>query len=167
MEKFNNFTKEYCYYLGFLWADGYVGKYKVQIEVVKEDGYALFSDIFSQISIEGVKIYDTYRERKNRKPQIAINICNVEFIKWLSIYDYLFKSNSFPYKILSIIPEDLKRYFYLGLIDGDGCFYLSKNKKTQQFYITSNYEQDWSHIISLFGFLVPRIREELISSLLL
>jgi len=43
------------------------------------------------------------------------------------------------------------RYFFLGLIDGDGCFYF--NKKTRQFYITSGFEQDWSHIIKLFIYL--------------
>ena len=36
-------------------------------------------------------------------------------------YDYDIKSTISPYKILNSIPKELKHYFFLGLIDGDGC----------------------------------------------
>ena len=48
------------------------------------------------------------------------------------------------------LPKNLFRYFILGFIDGDGCFYISKNKITKQFYITSSFDYDWSMIKSLF-----------------
>jgi len=40
--------------------------------------------------------------------------------------DYKLKSYNSADKILSKIPNSLHHYFFRGLIDGDGCFYLNK-----------------------------------------
>ncbi len=41
-------------------------------------------------------------------------------------------------------------YFLRGLIDGDGCFYQSKDRKTNQFSICSGLAQNWSSILEYF-----------------
>jgi hypothetical protein len=58
-------------------------------------------------------------------------------------------------KILSLIPYNLKSYFYLGVVDGDGCFYYKNNDKNvvRQFSISSTYEQDWSYVEDIFRLL--------------
>jgi hypothetical protein len=82
---------------------------------------------------------------------MSIYVCDVKFYdNFLKKYDYHIKRNTSPTKIINDIPNELKRYFYLGLFDGDGCFYISKNKHTRQFYVTSNYEQNWDYMITLF-----------------
>ena len=43
----------------------------------------------------------------------------------------------------------MKHYFFLGLIDGDGCFYINKKQYTYQFILSSTYDQDWSYMINL------------------
>lgn len=49
----------------------------------------------------------------------------------------------------------------MGLIDGDGCFYISKDKKVKHFSITSTITQDWKYMINLFETL--NIKKYLIS----
>jgi len=39
--------------------------------------------------------------------------------------------------------DKLKKYFILGWIDADGCFYWNEKHKLRQFYISGSYEQKW------------------------
>ena len=50
-------------------------------------------------------------------------------------------------KILSKIPDNLKHYWFRGLIDGDGCFYFHKYHK--EMTLASSYNQDWNYILKL------------------
>jgi hypothetical protein len=52
---------------------------------------------------------------------------------------------------LSKIPNELKHYFFRGLIDGDGSFYFKDY--TRQFALTSSYEQDWDYFERLCEYL--------------
>lgn len=70
--------------------------------------------------------------------------------------DFSKKSIMSPKKIISKIPEELRHYFFRGLVDGDGCFYFNEKNgkiKNRQFSITSSYEQDWSYVSDLFDSL--------------
>lgn len=153
MSIYDNYTKEYCYYLGYLWSDGYISQYKIELEIVREDGDNIFELLQS---INNIKFIIKTRHRENRKEQMSLNVYNKEFSNYLSLLDYNKKSYSNFNKIINKISTqsiNLIRYFILGLIDGDGCFYLSKDKRTRQFYITSSYEQDWSSIEDIFKYL--------------
>jgi intein/homing endonuclease len=79
-----------------------------------------------------------------------IRINDKEIKKFLIENDYDNKSFASPDKILNIIPENIKRYFFRGLVDGDGCF-CSKNRN--YFSITGNINQKWNSIIDLFNSL--------------
>jgi hypothetical protein len=60
------------------------------------------------------------------------------------------KSKVSPKKILNLIPDKFKRFFFLGYFDADGCFYYNKKNYCRQLKIGSTYEQDWSCIEKLF-----------------
>ncbi len=142
-------TKQLSYALGFSWADGYLFKNtSLRIECIKEDLEEI-KDLFS--SCGNFKIY--YRNRKNRKEQMRLEINNKTFCTFLQNHGYNNKSNISPFSILEKIPEELRKYFFRGIVDGDGCFYINKKQYLYQFSIGSTYEQDWSYMELLFNSL--------------
>lgn len=144
--------KEIAYYLGFLWADGYLNNRSVRIEIVKNDGDILYNIIKS---FGNFKTYT--RLRKDRTiPILSIGVYCIQFYKFLVENDYHIKSQTSPTKILSKIPKKLKPYFYRGWIDGDGCFYI--NGKCIQFSLAGSYDQDWSDFEILLKSLSIRYR---------
>lgn len=148
-------TKEAAYILGLLWADGYVYAHgyqnRVSIEMVEEDLKKLLP-IFQSTG----KWHVSYRNRLNRKPQMVISTNNRPFVKFLLEHKYVSKSNETANYVLSKIPDDLKHYWFRGLIDGDGCFYINSKNSNYQLSISSSYEQDWSYVEKLFNKLNVR-----------
>jgi Mor family transcriptional regulator len=143
-------NKYFVYYLGFLWSDGFIERKRVGIEILNDDAIQILDDIKK---IDFLKICTMSRHRPNRRPQMTIYFCNVNFYNdFISKY-FISKSNSSPNSLLDLIPDYYRRFFYQGLIDGDGCFYFDLKNKTRQFYVTSSYDQDWSHMESLFKLL--------------
>lgn len=142
------YDKNFTYLLGYLWSDGHIERYRSVLEIIEEDALCIIDDI-KKISF--LKICTMKRQRKGRKPQMSIYFCDSKFHdSYMSRY-FINKSISAPISLLDDIPEDLRRYFYLGLVDGDGCFYF-KNK-TRQFVVSSSYDQDWTHVENLFKYL--------------
>lgn len=144
--------KEIAYYLGFLWADGFIRDRGVQIEIQKHDG-----DILYNIIKSFGKFKTRTRLRKDRTvPVLNISVfCNY-FYKFLMENDYHIKSQVSPTKILSKISEELKPYFYRGWVDGDGCFYIKA--PCVQFKLAGSYDQDWSEFESLLNRLNIRYK---------
>ena len=143
----DNVTKESAYILGLLWADGSLGNYKnsnIRVEIVKDD-----LDNLSKIFEKTGKWSSYKRVREHWKPIASFSVNNRPFFNFLIENDYKNKSMVSPLKILNIIPENLKHYFFRGLIDGDGCFYINQKQYTYQFTIASSYEQDWSYLENL------------------
>lgn len=139
------YDKNFTYLLGYLWSDGHIERYRTVLEIIEEDALCIVDDIKK---IDFLKICTMRRQRKGRKPQMSIYFCDSKFHDTYMSKYFINKSVSSPTYLLSNIPEYLRRFFYLGLIDGDGCFYF-KNK-TRQFVISSSYDQDWSSIEVLF-----------------
>lgn len=142
-------TKESSYILGLLWADGHIehGKYKyvVNIECLSED-----MDYFIPVlNTTGEWLYYD-RTRKGRKPITKAHTSNKELNQYLSSKDYNNKSFKSPKQILKTIPSHLKRYFILGVIDGDGCFYFNEKHGLRQFTITGTFNQDWEDFEQVF-----------------
>lgn len=136
-----------AYFLGFFWADGYIRKQtELIIEITEEDGLKLQS-IFNKVSM--FKIYK--RIRINRKPQMSFVLYNpsvAELFKNLGKYPKSIESHE---KILNYIPQDYHIWFFRGLIDGDGCFYINQNNKAMiQFSITNSYYFDWDFLQNYF-----------------
>ena len=59
------------------------------------------------------------------------------------------KSIASPEKIFNLIPSELKKYFILGWVDADGCFYWNEKYKLRQFYLSGSFEQNWNVFESL------------------
>lgn len=141
-------NKYFIYFLGYLWADGYIERNRIGIEILKDDAITIVDVIRN--NIKHLKICTSERKRVNRKEQMNIYFCNVKFYDEFMCKYFIDKNISSPERLIEIIPGNILRYFYQGLIDGDGCFYFNKKNKTRQFYVTSSFEQDWSHMTTLF-----------------
>ena len=144
MTEISKMTKESAYFIGFFWADGWLSRNELKIEIVKEDGDDL------------IKIFETLgdwfvssRNRPNRQIQMSFQTTNKElktFFTSMGKYPNTIESHE---KILKYIPEEFKLYFIRGIIDGDGCFYYNKKRETSghQFSISARFNQDWSYIL--------------------
>lgn len=148
-EQFLNITSpEVAYILGLLWADGYIYKKNyfntINIECKKED-LEYVKDVFMKIG--KWNIY--YRKRINRAEQMTFHTNNVYICDFLIRNDYGSKSFLSADKILSNIPNDIKHYWFRGIVDGDGCFYINEDKKIYQFSLSGPYEQDWTYFENL------------------
>lgn len=143
-------SNEFTYYLGYLWADGYVCRNSIRLELNKNDMICI-KDVLNKISF--IKFNEYTRDRIGCKTQMSLHFCNTKLYDSFFSKYFINKSIKSPKELIEIIPKEYIRYFFLGLVDGDGCFYISKNKKNTQFSISSSYEQDWNHIVELFNFL--------------
>jgi len=152
---YNISTKEISYLLGLIWADGFLNPSKngknsnLGFTMVKED-----IDIIKP-TLELIGKWNYY-ERKQTvetwKSSINVITNNKRILNFLLDHDFDKKSYISADKILSKIPDDLKHYFFRGLIDGDGCFYHYRPEKgstLRQFTLASSYEQDWSYFEEL------------------
>jgi hypothetical protein len=143
----------FLYILGYIWGDGHIHNGGISktnsltLEIVKEDGLDIYDKMLSVINWN-----ISYRKRNNRKEQICFTICNRILIEFLVSLDFHKKSYSYPI-ILDKLNFDMRRYFYLGLSDADGCFYYNKKQYCTQYTISSTYEQDWKHITDIFEYL--------------
>ena len=157
---FKNITEpEVAYTLGFMWGDGYIqnsGIGKTNRVAICEN---LKEDIDSIIHIfKKTGNWNTYiRKRLNKKEIFSVFTNNILFCEYLISKDYDKKSYTSPNKILEIIPNNLKNYFFLGLSDADGCFYIKKGH-SYQFSLTSKINQDWDYMIKLCKKLHIKLR---------
>ena len=138
-------TPEVAYMLGLLWADGHV-QYSSHLGCVELGTTYPDSDVFVPIFLDYGKWSVTTHKPKNSKHKLRYRILtsNRPLATFLFKCDYTSKSKS-PDKILSKIPDELKYYWFRGLVDGDGHV----NKDRYQITISSSYEQDWSYMINL------------------
>jgi hypothetical protein len=105
-----------AYFLGFLWADGTISKKtsNIKLKIVNKD----FEDIQDKV----FELAESWRFRidrdgnPNHQDQAVLEINHWEFRDFLAKYDYLIKSGASAKKILSIIPEKFKHYWWRGFL---------------------------------------------------
>ena len=142
-----------AYILGLLWADGYIHKiksnpnkkYDINLECVDDD--MLY---FRLILDKTGNWYYYTRKRGDYKPITKATTNNKKFLIFLTDNNYDLKSIKSPNKIINKLPDNLVKYFLLGVIDGDGCFYFNKKQYLRQFTISGSLKQDWSAFESIF-----------------
>jgi hypothetical protein len=148
-------TKEIIYLLGLIWSDGFLNPSKngknhnLGVTMVKED-FDIIKPILNKIG--KWNCYERKQPVATWKPAINALTNNKRIYNFLIENNYDKKSFISADKILSKIPDNLKYYFFRGLIDGDGCFYYYKPKvgsTLRQFALASTYEQDWSYFEDL------------------
>jgi len=141
IEQFLDIEKpEVAYLLGFLWADGYIVRTEVRLEIIKTD----MDNIKHILDSIGTWTYSD-RQRKNWKVISRATTSNKRLVEFLKEHDYDKKSYVSADKILSKIPNDLKHYFFRGLVDGDGCIDTNRIRAS----VSSSFKQDWSYFIEL------------------
>lgn len=148
-KQFINVDDKYSsYILGFIWADGYIGKKEIQICINSKD----LKDLESVFLKTGNwRIYSkTLIDKRNDKNynQTRIITKNKLLSQHLINNDYKIKSHCDCNKILKYIPENFRNDFFRGYFDGDGCFYHIND--SYRCFISGSYEQDWSSLENLF-----------------
>ncbi len=137
-----------AYLLGFIWADGHISFCRSACEIsarfVTDDAPDIIP-LFQQTGKWG--IYKQHPEGCREATIIKTN--NRPLAEFLNSMDYVTKSNAPATKILSFIPTHLRRYWWLGCLDGDGCFSVGIGKQGQEIGIHSSYDQDWTHFKEL------------------
>lgn len=162
---------EIAYLLGLIWADGYV---KHGSNIRKTGSIHEFNRIEVSMNTSDMELlvplfnftgkWCIYtRCRLNRKSSTSVITNNAPLVKFLCDHDYHVKSESSACKILSEIPQHLKKYWFRGVIDGDGCFYLNPKNKQVQFGITSSLNQNWTYFENLLANLGIRFTFQKIS----
>jgi DNA-binding transcriptional regulator WhiA len=147
---FNNIdTEEKAYWLGFMYADGYVTRSNsgasVGIELKKSD-YKHLKKFNKSI---GGNIDVTFRERKvsfkdnpdyNKKKEVAIiRIYSTEMFKDL-VLNGCTENKTFTIKFPSNLREDLIRHFVRGFFDGDGSLHVYNHSQRKHLkYVGCNF----------------------------
>lgn len=147
-----------AYILGLLWADGYVYQHKYQNKISLEcqkDDFEIFKNILLQTGDWSIQ----YRHRKNRKEQGTASTNNRPLTTYLKSLGFSSKSTSSACQLLKTIPTNLHKYWFRGLVDGDGCFYVDVVKHRYQFSISSSINQDWTFFRNLLNSLSVKYSE--------
>ena len=74
-------SNEFAYYLGYLWADGYVSRNNIGLELNKNDMICI-KDVLNKISF--IKFNEYTRDRIGCKTVMSLYICNTK------LYDSFF-----------------------------------------------------------------------------
>lgn len=128
-------TPEVAYFLGFLWADGYIVRQEIRLSILSVD----METIKPTLDKIGKWNYNE-RVRGESKPICTAFTNNGRLFEFLKNNDFKIKSGTSANKILNKIPKTIKHYFFRGLIDGDG--HIGKSTLT----ISSCFNQDWSYV---------------------
>ncbi len=154
MNYFNEITDpKVAYILGLLWADGYVSRSKIlenkkrtSCKVVIECKKLDVDNFEKHFDFVGSWRKYTRQRSHNKTENKTLYTGDKDFCSFLLQNDFEVKSSVGPSKILEKIPNDLKKYFFLGWFDGDGCIYINVKNGNYQISYTGNYSQDWSEL---------------------
>lgn len=139
-------TPETSYVLGLLWADGSLTKHEVRIECIKSD-----IDKFYPTFIKTGNWNIFSRARPGRKPQSTIYTSNRPLSEYLASHSYESNNICSADIIINKIPAELRHYWFRGLIDGDGCWYINEKNHCYQFHLGGRYDQDWAFLKTILS----------------
>ncbi len=142
--------KEFCYLLGLLWADGNVFEHpnnsyytRTSLEMVKDDIDVILPSLYKAFPFGG----NSTRKRDHWKETRTLSTNDTSLFYYLKYNNYCNKSTVSPNKILSVIPDTFKHYWYRGFFDGDGNIYINTQHYTYQVTFSASYMYDWSFLI--------------------
>lgn len=144
-------TIETAYILGLIWADGSISKngkgYRISIEGKKQD-LDTIKNVFMKTGLWGSYVRPI-RERQ-KSEMLNLYTSNKDIWNFLHLNNYDPNNKLSANNILQNIPKNLHKYWFRGLICGDGSFYLNSKTKRKNFTLAGPYNQNWDFIISLF-----------------
>lgn len=163
-------SEEKAYWLGFMFADGYIvdenghyGQDKFGISLAKQDKKTLEDFAKAIQSNNPICIYP-------RKDNIGQPLCRILLTSQKTVDD-LIKHGCVKQKSLILqppidVPRDLTRHFIRGFFDGDGSIskVLKQNKSQEYWYsinITSTYEMiEWIYNFFEMGSIIKEKRRD-------
>lgn len=127
---FDNYTAESCYWAGIIASDGCIFSHGLASKEcnylsigVSEVDTEMIEKFKKYIEYDG-KLYRGKRSKKNHNDCIEIRVNNINIVRNLQEKFNITSVKSLTY-IPPELPEEYKKYFILGLIDGDGCITYS------------------------------------------
>ena len=131
---FEKIDTEYkAYFLGLLFADGNVFKKQITLELNFKD-IEILQKLKEELNCSN-KI--SYRKRTNTEMS-SIRIISEKMCEDLSKYNIV-PNKTYVSKHLPKVPEEYKKDFLRGLIDGDGWITFSKNGQPHVGFVNYNY----------------------------
>jgi hypothetical protein len=126
---------EWIWFLGFLWADGCLGKKAFSLELKEAD----FLEIWPILQEIGFKTY-TSRTRQAKYKQCCITTS--QCVQTLRYFDFDQKSYQPPNKLWNMLSNKRRWLFLRGYFEGDGSYSphgkKAKDLKNQRYRITLN-----------------------------
>jgi hypothetical protein len=139
-----------CYFLGFVWADGYVNnKGYIDFTILTEDAEKI-KPIINHI--QGFK--EKQNKKENRRPSTSFTCRNKELVDMLLNFGFNNKSHDEPTNILKAIPEKNHYLFWRGVFDGDGCIYDQKTSDStvsKRIEISGQFDYKWIELSNLLN----------------
>lgn len=135
-------TEEKAYWLGFLFADGCLSeKNKISISIGEIDELHLSKfKTSANLGHNITKHNYQYEYSKGNNPIVSITIRSNDWAKALSNLGLTSNKSLTADPNTDLIPHDLQRHFWRGIVDGDGWIYIDNNKTA-------------SHVVGLCGSL--------------
>lgn len=149
-------TREFAYFLGYLWADGHIHKTRscVGLDCAFEDVAHLLPHFYKFSSW-----YSVVRQRGKTpagtipKKIITMRHYNRELYDFLAANSYTSKSGDSAKMVLAFLPVEMRKHWWRGYFDGDGhiSFECGVNfqKSGGHVSITSCYGQKWDFLNDL------------------
>jgi len=145
-------TKEAAYILGLLWADGCIsdhGAQEIRLKCLKDDILEV-EKIFLKTGDWVIKDVST---QPGRKPTRMIRTCNRPMAEFLIAHNYKPNTTFSAEPIIDLIPDNLKKYWFRGLIDGDGYWGINRYPHRNVFTLSGSFAQDWAYFERLLNTL--------------
>ena len=148
-------TEEKAYWLGFLYADGYIKENSIELSLKDKEHV----EKFKKFTGSRCKICEKHI-KLNDKEHIAyrINMRNKEFAYWL--YDKgMHQNKSLDITYPSCIPNEFNKDFIRGYFDGNGCISFLYNNPLKPTITINSTKAMLESIVSIMNLPNNKIRQ--------
>lgn len=156
--KFTNVKdKEVAYILGLMWADGCIsinGRAYSSRTTNKSEDICPLLPLLTPF-LEGWSVRSSYADHPTYKPQTQLGRASKRLYNHLDQMGYTNRLDGVC-RVLDYMDPALHKYWFRGLIDGDGCFYYNEKNRCRQFCVAGPYDQEWGFLTKLLDSLKIR-----------
>jgi hypothetical protein len=138
-------TEEKAYWLGFLYADGCIHEsgIRLALSIIDKNHIEKLHEFFNKkgkISYLKEKPFNSKNLKYICKAQIVYDLNDVGCLEILSKYGLCKNKTQYGKLNLTLIPFELQKHFWRGMIDGDGCIYYNEKTKRGGMQLTGSYD---------------------------
>ncbi len=136
------------YLLGLLWADGNIHRVPTHNQVSLATSGDDVHHFYPLLLRTGEWSRHQFKSMVRRsKPGYTLYISNKEIKQFMMRYGYREKSKRSPIDLIKATPLELKRWWLLGFLDGDGC--ISVHEYSYVISFSGAHDTDWTAIKEL------------------